>query len=224
MKFEASHTVAEVITQNFNNSEFFRIYGIEYCCTNFLTIEDVCNSRNINLTYFLSDLNKYSSIHKSNEFYNEMNIPELIDYIVGVYHEYFYETIDVVIELFETISRDFSESHPEILAIIDLIKDLKEEALAHMNDEEEVLFPKLQNRELSDLTEEVISEIIHDHQSTVELLKKIRMLSNDFCPPSDADENFRLGYNYLQEMEKNLIKHIHIENNVLFRKILRKTF
>ena len=44
-------------------------------------------------------------------------------------------------------------------------------------------------------------------------------LTNDFKAPEGACTTFKLVYNKLNELEKDLFKHIHKENSILFKMI-----
>jgi len=49
-------------------------------------------------------------------------------------------------------------------------------------------------------------------------MAEIRKLSNDFTPPRDACTTYRILYQNLAGFEYDLHKHVHLENNILFRK------
>jgi regulator of cell morphogenesis and NO signaling len=49
-----------------------------------------------------------------------------------------------------------------------------------------------------------------------DLLREIRAAARDFRLPEDACMSFRALYRALEDFEKDLHQHIHLENNVLF--------
>jgi regulator of cell morphogenesis and NO signaling len=59
----------------------------------------------------------------------------------------------------------------------------------------------------------------HDEAGTS--MAKIRRLSNNFTPPEDACTTYRLLYQNLEGFEKDLHKHVHLENNILFPKAMK---
>lgn len=61
-------------------------------------------------------------------------------------------------------------------------------------------------------------EAEHDHAGS--LMKQIRELTNDFTPPPEACNTYRVSYFKLQEFEDDLHRHIHLENNILFPRTL----
>ena len=55
-----------------------------------------------------------------------------------------------------------------------------------------------------------------EHDSAGEALVQLRRLTGDYTPPEDACNTFRALYFELAEMERDLHRHIHLENNILF--------
>jgi regulator of cell morphogenesis and NO signaling len=55
-----------------------------------------------------------------------------------------------------------------------------------------------------------------EHDNAGEVLRQIRKLTRDFAAPEDACVSFRTLYNALEELERDLHEHIHLENNILF--------
>ena len=49
-------------------------------------------------------------------------------------------------------------------------------------------------------------------------MAQISELSNNYTPPADACTTYRILYQNLEGFEKDLHKHVHLENNILFKK------
>ena len=56
----------------------------------------------------------------------------------------------------------------------------------------------------------------NEHESAGEILVQIRKVTGDYTLPDDACPTFRALYEELEQMEKDLHQHIHLENNILF--------
>ena len=63
-----------------------------------------------------------------------------------------------------------------------------------------------------------IAMMEQEHDSVGEAFKKIAELSNDYTPPEEACNTYRVLYSKLKEFEEDLHLHIHLENNILFPK------
>jgi regulator of cell morphogenesis and NO signaling len=55
-----------------------------------------------------------------------------------------------------------------------------------------------------------------EHDSAGDALVHLRRLTDNYTPPEDACNTFRALYFELAEMERDLHRHIHLENNILF--------
>jgi regulator of cell morphogenesis and NO signaling len=63
-----------------------------------------------------------------------------------------------------------------------------------------------------------INMMEEEHLSAGGNMDKIKELSNNFTPPDDACNSYRVLFAKLKEYEFDLHHHIHLENNILFKK------
>jgi len=66
-----------------------------------------------------------------------------------------------------------------------------------------------------------IASMEFEHTSAGGSMGKIRELTNNFTPPEDACNTFRLTFKELEDFENDLHIHIHLENNILFPKAIQ---
>jgi regulator of cell morphogenesis and NO signaling len=104
--------------------------------------------------------------------------------------------------------------------------------IQHLDDEESVLFPYIKKLVEADDNNKIskpsgfgmaahpISMMEEEHDEAGEVMAKIRKLSNNFKLPEDACTTYRVLYENLEAFEKDLHKHVHLENNILFPKAL----
>ena len=59
-----------------------------------------------------------------------------------------------------------------------------------------------------------------EHRSAGDAMEEIRGLSDGYSPPADACTTYRVLYQELEQFEKDLHRHVHLENNILFPKAL----
>ena len=52
-------------------------------------------------------------------------------------------------------------------------------------------------------------------------MDEVHTLSNNFTPPEDTCSSYQVLYSKLNEFEKDLHKHVHLENNILFPKAIK---
>ena len=109
--------------------------------------------------------------------------------------------------------------HPELADLAATFRGLREELESHMMKEERVLFPLiLSGRGALAAAPINVMEVEHeDHRAT---LQRTRQLTAGLVAPADACTTWRALYLRLEELERELMEHIHLENNVLFCRAL----
>jgi regulator of cell morphogenesis and NO signaling len=58
--------------------------------------------------------------------------------------------------------------------------------------------------------------MLAEHDSAGEALARMRSLTGGYAAPDDVCNTFRAFYWELSELERDLHRHIHLENNILF--------
>ncbi|MFA6235198.1 MAG: hemerythrin domain-containing protein, partial [Bacteroidota bacterium] len=125
------------------------------------------------------------------------------------------------------VSSVHGEHHPEVREIAAIWQQVQMELEAHMIKEERILFPFIKQLAAADngdgptiasgfgTVRNPIEMMEHEHDSVGLALDHMRKLADGFTPPADACTTFQLFYRELDEFERDLHMHIHLENNVL---------
>ncbi|HET9486443.1 MAG TPA: hemerythrin domain-containing protein, partial [Chryseosolibacter sp.] len=150
----------------------------------------------------------------------------LADYIIQNHHQYVKNAIPEIEMLLEKVCAAHGSDNIELLNIQQDFSDLAEELLNHMAKEEMALFPAIKRLEahngsdhpLTDTLKAPITMMEHEHVIAGDLMKSIRGLSNNYTVPEFACPTYRVTYQKLKEFDNDLMTHVHLENNILFRK------
>jgi regulator of cell morphogenesis and NO signaling len=101
-----------------------------------------------------------------------------------------------------------------------------------MSKEEQVLFPYIVATEEAATQKRAIPfaafgtvnnpirMMMMEHDTAGEILREMRALTSDYKVPPDACISYQTLYQALENFEKDLHQHIHLENNILFPKAL----
>ena len=97
----------------------------------------------------------------------------------------------------------------------------------HMQQEEEILFPFIRSIALQkDTTQEEkkiiqaeLSKLRSDHDIEGDRFKRISQLTNNYEVPSDGCTTYEICMLNLQNFERMLHEHVHLENNILFNQL-----
>ena len=153
---------------------------------------------------------------------------DLVDHIVGVHHKYVETTIPALKFYLDKIAKVHGNNHPELLEIRDEFFKTADALTSHMKKEEFILFPYIKAMESARKNhfplspahfggiENPIAMMEEEHDTEGERFRKISALSNNYTPPSDACQTYKVAFAMLQEFENDLHTHIHLENNILF--------
>ncbi|MFC2090773.1 hemerythrin domain-containing protein, partial [Bacteroidota bacterium] len=147
------------------------------------------------------------------------------------HHTYVSENIPFLQVKLQKLCDVHGENHPELFEIKELFDGAAKNLSAHMKKEEEVLFPYLRKmakykkdgiHAKSNFGEaKKIIDLMHEeHTIEGERFEKISKLSSSYNCPPDGCGTFQVTYQSLKDFENDLHRHIHLENNILFKKAL----
>jgi regulator of cell morphogenesis and NO signaling len=149
----------------------------------------------------------------------------LIDHILDTHHAYMKVQLPRVEARLAKVLHAHGDRHGDMLcAVARVYGAMKAELDGHLAKEEMVLFPLVRALEGGapsgsfhcGSVQNPIRVMFMEHDSAGEALVELRRLTNGYTVPPDACNTFRALYFELEEMEKDLHRHIHLENNILF--------
>jgi regulator of cell morphogenesis and NO signaling len=169
---------------------------------------------------------------KDSRFIESLSLAGLCDYIVKTHHTYVNEVMPFLLQKLQKLVDVHGENHPELLGVNTSFKDAAENLSAHMKKEELILFPNIHLMEKYrieggvrpdnvGLASSAINQMEAEHQVEGERFMKISEITNGYLVPPDGCNTFEVTYKTLEEFEKDLHRHIHLENNVLFPKAIK---
>lgn len=226
-------TIGEMVTQDYRKAQVFKRYGIDFCCGGKKTITEACAKKGIDPVEVKKALDLLSNEAANSENdYQQWNIGFLTDYIINVHHQYVNENIAFIVELANKVAKVHGQQHAEAIQVAKLFSEVAGDLILHLQKEEKVLFPFVKalakvQRSGGVLPESAFGNVanpIHimeaEHEQAGELLQTIRAITNNFTLPADACNSYAVLYKKLDEFENDLHKHVHLENNILFPKVL----
>lgn len=231
MNIQEKTTIGDFVAHDFRTAAIFTKYGIDFCCKGQRTIDEVCTKKNINEANLLNELNAVlATKNDSGVDFNSWPLDLLIDYIEKTHHRFVEEKTPVLIQFLDKLCSVHGSNHPELFEITKLFKGSAEELEPHLKKEELILFPFI--KEMMNATKShgsigkpnfgtvknPITAMMEEHNHEGERFRTIAKLTNNYTPPEDACETYRVAYAMLEEFEQDLHKHIHLESNILFPK------
>jgi len=148
--------------------------------------------------------------------FTQLDNEKLIIHIINTHHSYLNEQLPFISRLASAVLRAHGKAHPELY---DLYKDfhkLKTELEQHLIKEEAILFPAiLSNQEEA----KCLLEVQDEHEVAGDILGKLREHSQDYTVPAGGCESYEKLYQLLEALESDIFQHVHLENNILFKRL-----
>jgi regulator of cell morphogenesis and NO signaling len=149
----------------------------------------------------------------------ERTASEIVAFILRRYHEPLHRDLP---GLLANARRVEIEAHGSPLCPEGLTAHLEQVKLdleSHLGKEEKILFPLIvAGRGRAAFMP--IKVMMAEHDDHGLSLARTRMLAHEFELPSDASSAWRALYVELQQLEADLKRHIDLENNVLFTRVM----
>ena len=229
MSFTSATKVRDIAVANPAAKKVLEDAGVDYCCGGEKSLHDACMHTGVSAEDILKRLQENSKqVAPEQKNWTKARLGDLTRHIVEKHHKYVRGTVPRVSALLAKVKGKHGEKHPELSAIEQEFFGLGQEMYAHMQKEEQILFPYIEK--LERVTEgkesfeppffQTVRNPVHmmmqEHDSAGEALKAIRKLSSGYKVPREACESYREVYRSLEEFEADMHTHVHLENNILF--------
>ena len=229
MNFTDTTRVREIVAANPGAVKVLEQAGVDYCCGGEKSLHDACMHTGVSSKEILKRLEENRKQARPEEAnWAAASLSTLTQHIRDKHHKYVREAVPRVRALAAKVNAKHGANHTELPEIEKRFFDLGAELYAHMQKEEQILFPYIEALERAaggngsveppffQSVRNPIHSMMHDHDSAGEALRAMRKLSSGYQAPADGCETYRELYRSLQEFETDLHTHIHLENNILF--------
>ncbi|HEY5611794.1 MAG TPA: hemerythrin domain-containing protein, partial [Thermoanaerobaculia bacterium] len=156
----------------------------------------------------------------------------LVAFIVDKHHAYTREALATLPPLAAKVRDRHGARHDELRQVEKRVHQLAIDLTPHMLKEEQVLFPYVMALEEAvrrgkeppipffGTAKNPVRMMMAEHEAAGEILVEIRTLTTDFTLPPEACVSFQALYAGLLDIESDLHRHIHLENNILFPRLI----
>ncbi len=160
--------------------------------------------------------------------FDDWTISFTIDYIVHNHHTYVKKILPELETLLDHLVNAHASTHPQLPMVKRHYIEFESELIEHLQDEEKMVFPSMKSLELElqstghydlEAFQDSINWMKEDHVLTGSSLKALRNYCDNYKAPPNSAPGFKLLYEELQKFELDMHFHIHLENNILFKKV-----
>ncbi len=218
--FSAADSLAELATRHPGASRVFHRHGLDFCCHGRRSLAEACAPDGLDVDALIEELITEERAAPPATRWDERPLDELMDHILAHYHEAHRAELPRLLEMAQKVERVHGDK-PECPA--GLARHLANVAASmedHMQKEEQVLFPAFRGGQ-GPLAGMPVRCMEQEHEEHARNLERTRALAHDFVPPEGACATWRALYLGLEQLEQDLMDHVHLENHVLFPRALR---
>lgn len=207
----------------------FEHFHLDYCCGGNRPLAEACAQKQIAVADVLGSLEQ--AIAGNAEIdggFEEVALPQLVRYIVATHHEFIRAELPRLQAMARKVAGKHGLNHPEVTLVERDLAQLAAELISHLAKEEQILFPYIEGLERSRAgqgapphacfasVESPVRMMIMEHEGAAALLEEMRLATNGFTPWPGACPTSAGLYYGLAEFERDLHRHVHLENNLLF--------
>lgn len=222
-------SVGEIVSVFPAAHEVFMEYKIDFCCGGRKKLTEAVREKGLDEDEIIAKLESlYSGRQdalKDRKDFADMGLGELSRYIIDVHHAYLNKALPDISTLLNTILRVHGKNHNELFKVHKLYSQLKAELEGHLVKEEEILFPLIykyeEKNDISVIKDalEIIKDLESEHETGGEVLSSLREVTADYMVPEDGCNTYIVTYEEMKKLEADLFFHIHLENNILFKRM-----
>lgn len=218
----ASPTLADWAIIKPGASRVFQRHHLDYCCGGKTTLAEACRAKGLDPVAVVAEIAAEASTVEDRDW-SVAPVVELINHIEARYHTWLHQNLEPLRDLARKVGRVHGAEHPEIVELHAIVERLITETIDHLGKEEKVLFPWARQGNRGPDAQAPIDCLHGEHEAHGANLARLRELTGGYVAPPEACTSWKALYLRLEELEAELMAHIHLENNLLFPRLLRET-
>lgn len=232
-EIQEMQTVGDLVIQHPQLRSRLEQLGIDYCCGGKKPLVEAVQEAGLVWTTVLSDLHTELNREQNGleTDWNSVSLTVLANHIEKKHHTFMKEQLPRLDTLLARVQKAHGAKHGALLnELRRVFVSLRQEMEPHLIKEEQIIFPAIREIDAfvsgselrpADDYGGIVHQILlmeREHVSAGNLLTEMRRLTGGYRLPGDACQSFTALYDGLRALESDLHEHIHLENNILFRK------
>ncbi len=215
----SSTTLAELAVTHPAAARVFYRHRLDFCCGGRRPLADVCRERHLDADSILAAIEAEDAVASDGVRWDQVPLDSLVQHIISTYHDRLRRQIPELRVMARKVELRHAEKPACPRGLTAHLEAMETAVFEHLQKEEQILFPLIVSGQGTLAAAPVhVMELEHEHHG--EDLQTVRQLTGDLEPPAYACTTWRALYLGLQQLEQELMEHIHLENNVLFRRAL----
>jgi regulator of cell morphogenesis and NO signaling len=231
----STESIREIVTKRPSAANIFDRFDIDLCLQADLSLEGACQELQLSVDQVLEKLADAEAQECGGVALDPATLclGRLVQHIVRVHHHCVRQELPRLAEMASKVAANRGDRAPELAKVAELIAKLHGEMHAHIQKEEQVLFPFISQMDQESIVvyppaHACFRSVAHpifmmeqEHESADHVVAELIRLTNHFEPPSWACATHIALFAGLHEFEADLRRHVHLENDVLFPRAIQ---
>jgi regulator of cell morphogenesis and NO signaling len=231
----ATQSIREIVTRHPAAATILNRFDIDLCLQADLSLEGACHELQLSIDQVLEKLADAESKEGGGLALDPatLSLGRLIQHIVRVHHHRVRQELPRLAEMASKVAAKLSDRAPELARISELIEKLHAEMHAHIQKEEQVLFPFISQMDQESIVayppaHACFRSVTHpifmmeqEHESVDHIVTELSRLTDHFEAPGWACATHMALLSRLREFDSDLRQHVHLENDVLFPRAIQ---
>ncbi len=214
-----NRTLGELVTEMPVAAKVLHQHGLDFCCGGQQSIDQACRAEGLDPEALFREIEAQTPGSDKEVRWDQRPLEDLISHILKTYHEPLKVEVPRLVDLAVKVEAVHADKPDCPTGLSKLLADIQLAVESHLAKEEQILFPLIIAGR-GQIAHMPVQVMLHEHDDHGRNLRRIRELTHDFRLPQDACASWRELYRALAELETELMKHIHLENNILFPRAL----
>ena len=212
-------TLADLAMHRAGASRVFLRHGLDFCCHGMIPLTEACEQKGLTPDALIAEIVAEEKNHELPEQWEERPAHALIEHILLEFHQKHREELPRLAFMAKKVEAVHAEKQACPKGLHAFLQRMSRELEEHMQKEEQILFPAILGG-AGPMVAMPIQLMEAEHKDHGKNLEELRRVAFDFEAPEEACGTWRALYLGLAELEGELMRHIHLENYVLFPKAL----
>jgi regulator of cell morphogenesis and NO signaling len=212
-------TLADLAVTCPGATRVFLRHNLDFCCRGRRPLQEACAEKGIDPKDVLAEISNEEAQGGDLSELAVRPITELVDFIESYYHRRLRADLPELVAMAQKVERVHVKNPACPQELTSHLCMVHQAILDHLAKEEQVLFPMIRSgyRDQAGAPIRIMEQEHEDHGRNVAALRE---MAHQFIAPPEACATWKALYLRLNRLSDELMEHIHLENNVLFPRVL----